>query len=83
MYHRRHNWKRIKERIAERKKWLGLYRQAVEVLLTTGNESWSIGNQTFKRLDMDKLNKRIAELEAEIDRMERGGGLRVQLAEPH
>lgn len=71
-----------KERIEYLKNRLALYREAEEVLLTGGQE-WSIGNQKFKRADLEAIVKRIASLESELAREERGGGIRVQLVEPH
>lgn len=60
---------------------LALYVAAEEQILQ-GAQSYSIGNRTLTRGDLDDIAKWIARLEADLITLNRGGRIRVQRVVP-
>lgn len=71
----------LSERYTEVVERLTKYR-AAETAILEGAQSYSIGNRTLTRADLDQISKMIKKLEAEQIALTRNGALRIQRTVP-
>lgn len=71
----------IAERIIETKKRLVSYIKAEEYLLE-GGQSYSIGNRSVTRADLDSITDMIIRLRSELATLERGNSIMQQRVVP-
>lgn len=69
------------ERIAQTRQRLGLYLQA-EAAILGGAQSYSIGNRTLSRADLQTIRDEIRKLTMESMKAETGGAIRIQRIVP-
>lgn len=69
------------DRLATSKTRLAAYILAEQAILN-GAQSYSIGNRTLTRADLDVIRTEIDRLQSEILKLSRGGAMRIQRVVP-
>ena len=65
------------ELLLQYKERLAAY-MAAEVQILKGAQSYSIGNRTLTRADLEAIQKEIRQLNKDIGTLERGGNVRIR-----
>lgn len=69
------------ERLAQERERLGKYLTA-ETAILKGAQSYTIGNRTLTRADLEEIRNQVNRLTKHIQQLERGGNIRIQRIMP-